>query len=218
MQAISTHADNHTRSFSASYKIVLILFVILAGTVSSVNAQVRMTGDRPQLFYGVGAFVSGSGHGTIFTESIGVQQFRNAYSVSACLQRRTMQVKGVRFTYAYELANNGSTLFSDSRKGSQQLNAFAFAQYLGKAPLSSGVANSENMVNPNQDLDWNDARLSTVELAAGVEFNVKIARRLQWKNSIGVSTYYRANYPAQMYNGRSSVVLTLGTGIAFIGS
>lgn len=193
------------------------LLLLLCTATLAARAQNNQHTNRPDISYGLSMGASGAGYGTLYMESISLTKYRSAFTVSACLQRRTMQFKGFQFGYSYELANNGSTFFSQSPRGSQQLSAFAYARYMHAAPLGKAMANAENMQNPTQDVDWNNVMLSTAEVAAGMEFNIKIGRRLIWNNYLGLTTFHRTTYDVPMYFGRTNVSLTLGTGITLAG-
>lgn len=203
-------------SFSAAGRIALLL-MLLCSYVITANAQVNQNSNRPDISYGLSMGASGAGFGTLYMESISMTKYRSTFTVSACLQKRTMQFKGFQFGYSYELANNGNTFFSQSPNGSQQLSAFAYARYIHGAPLGKAMAKAENMQNPTQDVDWNNVALSTAEAAVGMEFNIKIARRLVWNNYLGLATFHRTTYDVPMYFGRTNVSISLGTGITLVG-
>jgi hypothetical protein len=217
MDNTTTYASQQIfRSVSATKRVAL-LFMLLCSYVITANAQVNQNTNRPDVSYGLSMGASGAGFGTLYMESISLTKYRSTFTVSACLQKRTMQFKGFQFGYSYELANNGSTFFSQSPNGSQQLSAFAYARYIHGAPLGKAMAKAENMQNPTQDVDWNNVYLSTAEAAVGMEFNIKIARRLVWNNYLGFTTFHRTTYDVPMYFGRTNVSISLGTGITLVG-
>ncbi len=198
-------------------RTAVLIGMLGISTGNAVHAQNKSLQGHRYINYGLSMGVSGAGYGTLFMQSIGIQKYRKSFTASICMQRRTMQVKGLEAGFQYELVNNGNTDFNTSGNGRQQLNAFACVRYMNRAPLGKGMANAENMQNPTRDIDWNTILLSTVEGAVGVEFNIKIHNRLIWKNNIGLATYYRTAYPVPMYFGRTNISLMLGTGIMLAG-
>lgn len=195
-------------------KAIAAIFLLL-------SLQIRISAQNPlqnhvKLGGGVEQYVSGNIHGTVYSPYLALSKGKNVFTMGAVIQKRSLLMQGGKI--GYQRVITGGDRFAVDCDGERvderlQLNAFGYIQYVKNMSMSYTSTIIEERTNKKMDYNWNQLRLSTAELCAGVELHIKINQNISWKNYFGASVYYHLNYKQGMYHERILPVLLIGTGI-----
>jgi hypothetical protein len=204
------------RSLKSNFSSLILSIAIFAFILGHGHELLSQTLEsKAQLNVGIDASVSGTGLGAFYSGYVGVSKGRNIFNIGPCVQNRSMLVKGGRFCYAYLLTGykqrNSLSDLLEAPDQSIQLRFFTYLQYVDKLPLSNMAVAREEKLNSNER-DWTNLRFSTAEAGAGISLNIRVTKRIYWRNSLAIAGYYYTNYPGNMSHERGGVMLTLGTG------
>lgn len=179
--------------------VTVLSYILLAMAVfSSCRMFPQSSGSQVHLHMGADAFVSGCGHGVFYSAFAGFSKDRHIVSVGPCIQGRSMLMRGGRLCYSYILTGYKShgrlSDFMEEHNESIQLHFFSYAQYVDKLPFGYNAATREGELSGNER-SCRSLRFSTAEIGAGVSLNVRVSKRIYWKNSVALSAYYNINCP-----------------------
>ncbi|MBS1634486.1 MAG: hypothetical protein JST26_01100 [Bacteroidetes bacterium] len=210
-------------------KASLALFFISIFMLVTLHVKSQDFVKRKPVFgAGLNAQISGDGHGTFYTAYGQIRTGNNIFSLGACLQKRSSQLCGGRFTFTRvltgkELNDCDSSDLDENYNVSDnfrrvQLTIFGYVQYVNNIPLSYRSAQTEDIATSGTDRvmpNYSKAKLSTVEGGAGIGLNFKLSKNLIWGNYIGAGTYYYTKYTQGMYKDRIMPMVILGTSFSF---
>jgi hypothetical protein len=199
------------------------LFILLfAGVVSAQRFKPK---TKNYIGGGIENYSSGNWHGAVVSPYLNLTRGRNSFSAGPIIQHRAKEISGGKFNFSYNLTGKKAIQHIDeeeeeaedyvynAKPGILQLNVFCFGQYFNKALLSRSASETETKAANNNETNWNNVRVSTVEGGVGFELYVKFTPRISWRNFIAGSVYYHTNYIQGMYHEKAAPVLFLGTGI-----
>jgi hypothetical protein len=187
-------------------------------TVGQDSAK-KETPKKPYLGFGVDASVSNNGHGSLFGAHFSLAKGRSNFKLGPCFHRRSSELTGGRLSFSYVLSGmDGEEQlgmgFPESNNGSWRISLYSYVQYLNNTKLSYQRAKEETVLYADSVVkDWNEARLSTVEGALGVEMDVKLFNYIQWRTSVGLGVYSYLNYIPGMYQGQTGLIFMICSGI-----
>lgn len=195
-------------------------------------AQKRFERRKPVKVGGGMELVSpGNCHGVMFSPLLSLNKGKHSVFAAGYFQKRSYEFVGGRFGYSINLTDGCSrnTFWGEDEEDSLMislpaepenskpvfhLNAFFSTQYYHQSLLSKSSVNIETRTARDQSsANWSSYRMSTVELAAGVELNFRFSKRITWKNTVGVAVYNHLDYSIPMYSSKIAPTLMLGTGI-----
>jgi hypothetical protein len=195
--------------------IIILLFFFSVSTVKSQEAPKRST-----LGFGLEASISNNGHGSFFGAHLTYGKGRNTFRIGPTIHKRTLEFSGARLGYAYVLAGmDGEEQlgmgFPESNNGSCRISLYTTLQYINNTKLSYQRAKEETVLYADTAVhrDWNEVRLSTVELAVGAQIDVKLLNYLQWRTCVGLGGYTYLNYIPGMYQSRTGLIFMISSGI-----
>jgi hypothetical protein len=199
---------------SAAKRFQYVSFCV-ALTLICIHNISRAQGSKIQLGVGAGAYVSGSGHGTLYSGFATLSKGKHMFNLGPIIMKRCMHVKGLRLVYSHLLAgrdDNGLGKGLPYEGPELQLRFFSYAQYLHQAGLSYNKTRVETVTNRESQTDWNKVKLNTGEVGSGIELDVKM-KYVTLRNYITLATYYHFNYIKGMYHENLQPVITLGVGL-----
>jgi hypothetical protein len=183
-----------------------------------------MNAQQPQkkstLGFGLEASISNNGHGSFFGAHLTYGMGRSVFRIGPTVHKRTLEFSGARASFAYVLAGmDGEEQlgmgFSESNNGSCRISLYTTIQYINNTRLSYQRAKEETVLFADTTMtrDWNQVRLSTVELAVGAQIDVKLFDYLQWRTCVGLGGYTYLNYIPGMYQTRTGLIFMISSGI-----
>jgi hypothetical protein len=207
---LSSEKEKHSTRFSNNInaKKILVAFILVMSSWANCLRSQTETIAPHQFEINAGASVSGNGYGGIYSGGIVFINKQHSFNVSLNIQKRTMKARGAKFQYAYKFAT------SDDEK--TNLEFFGSLQYLDNLPLSFTIVSIEERADIEHIRNWNNLKLSAVEMAVGFGLNCKISRHLLFKNYIGIGPYYHTKHVEAMYHERSGIVLSLNTSLSLM--
>lgn len=193
----------------------ILLFLFSALTVKTQEPAKKST-----LGFGLEASISNNGHGSFFEGHITYGKGRNTIRIGPTIHKRTLELSGARLSYAYVLAGmDGEEQlgmgFSESNNGSCRISLYTTLQYINNTRLSYQRAKEETVLFADTTVtrDWNQVRLSTIELAVGAQIDVKLFDYLQWRTCVGLGGYTYLNYIPGMYQTKTGLIFMISSGI-----
>jgi hypothetical protein len=197
-----------------------IVFIIVCFFSVALSAQEKPV-KRSTLGFGLEASVSNNGHGSFFEGHLTYSKGRNTIRLGPCIHKRSMEFSGVRLSYAYVLAGMDGEeqlgmAFSESNNGSCRISLYTHLQYIHNTKLSYQRAKEESVLYSDsiaKARDWNQVRLSTVEVAVGAQIDVKLLNYIQWRTSVGLGAYSYLNYIPGMYQEQTGLIFFISSGI-----
>jgi hypothetical protein len=182
-------------------------------------AKAAKTQEEAQKFDpGVGfeGFISFNGHGPFLSGYGSFNSEKHSLKLGPMLQTRNMRLNGLKFTYSYSVARRERIILADEPRtvgGPFRFGFFTFAQYIHNGDLSVNRVEEEAVRNPERLTDWNGVKMSTLEGGAGFELSIRLSRRMQLRNFMGLSVYYHLNQPEGMYHEQMAPTLIFGAGL-----
>lgn len=222
-------------------KVMMILCLINVSTVtgqtsmrpksmSAVNNKIMQPYEdvvkrKPSLKFGIGAeaYVSGNAHGAFYAASLNLMSKRSIFSLSPCLQKRSLEVNGLKFGYSVALSGSKDRYDEDELKEMEKLEKGTkpemlelrlriYSQYTHQARLSYNASRVETITNPASNINYCQARFSTLEIAVCPELIINL-KSVKVRTYAGFTTFYHFNYLDHMYRPKFSPALVFGVGI-----
>jgi hypothetical protein len=159
--------------------------------------------------------VSANGYGGSTLPSLYVRYGRRSLFAGPVIQNRNFSVSGVQLHYTYSLTGVAA---GSKNPYEPELFAFISGAYNYKALMGNRTVREEQMANPSSiDNKICERTFKSAELFAGVGLRIKVLKRFQWTNAVGLGGYTSFNFPTAMnlYYNASNVGLVLRTGILF---
>lgn len=170
--------------------------------------------------FGLEASISNNGHGSFFEGHLTAGRGRSTFRIGPTFHHRSGEFSGGRLSYAYVLAGmDGEEQlgmgFSESNNGSCRISLYTTLQYINNTKLSYQRAKEETVLYADTAVhrDWNQVRLSTVELAVGAQIDVKLLGYLQWRTCVGLGGYTYLNYIPGMYQSKTGLIFMISSGL-----
>jgi hypothetical protein len=193
--------------------IFVLLFLLF-----QVKAQ--EPAKRSTLGFGLEASISNNGHGSFFGGHLTYTKGRNTFRAGPTFHHRSGEFSGGRISYAYILAGmDGEEQlgmnFSESNNGSCRISLYTTLQYINNTKLSYQRAKEETVLYADTAIhrDWNQVRLSTIEVAVGAQIDVKLLNYLQWRTCVGLGCYRYLNYIPGMYQTQTGLIFMISSGL-----
>jgi hypothetical protein len=199
--------------------MVRILYItILLFSLLQMRAQEPV--KRSTLGFGLEASISNNGHGSFFEGHLTYGKGRNTFRAGPTFHHRSGEFSGGRISYAYILAGMDGEeqlgmAFSESNNGSCRISLYTTLQYINNTKLSYQRAKEETVLYADtaNHHDWNQVRLSTIELSAGAQIDVKLLGYLQWRTCVGLGGYTYLNYIPGMYQSQTGLIFMISSGL-----
>jgi hypothetical protein len=179
-------------------------------------------GTKPLKYkFGIGfeTYTSGNAHGTFYSARVNLSRGKNVFGFGPCLQKRSMQVNGIKLNYSYLLTgiNEGydQDEIGENKKDPHdilELRLLVSLQYISNASLSYKASRVETVTNPESTINYNDMRFSTIEGAVCLELDVDL-KWIRIRNYMGASVFNHFNYMNGMYRPKCGPALMFGAGI-----
>ena len=212
----STIANAKTTLLNISFLITMLV------TFSNGKLIAQKDQKNARLNLGFEASVSGNSHGTLFTPYVGINKGRSSINIGANVQKRSWKLDGAKLFYSYVLTgyknnvhdidttwnDDGEEVIINNRL---QLHFLSYVQYMDNA-------SSCNYTLPVDETPGYEVKksaplhISTAEAGVGIGLRIKVLKKLYWRNFVTVSYFQHLNAPENMYQDKSGVMLTLGTG------
>ncbi|MBL7884611.1 MAG: hypothetical protein JNL69_11115 [Bacteroidia bacterium] len=210
-----------TRRKNVSTAKMFVTLLLTALSFYSYSQNKKATNYR--ITPGLGAFVSGNGHGAMYEGSLYLSNGKNVFSAGVLVQKRKTEFCGATFSYikplfSKEYAHYGLP-YQEFAERNVQLFLFSKGSYFHKSNLSYNTQTlEEKAFYTETDIipDFSTVRFSTVEVSAGFGLNVKLGSSLVWGNYIGFGTYYHLDYIQGMHHDRMAPVITFGTSLRML--
>lgn len=164
-------------------------------------------------------YVSGNAHGAYYTAAVNLSKGKSIFSAGPCLQKRSLEVNGIKLGYSYLLSGINDRYdqdeineLKDAPRDVLELRVLCFVQYLHKASLSYKASRVETITANESKINFNQVRFTTVEAALCMELDYNI-KRFKIKNYMGVSAFYHTDHLKGMYRPKCSPALMFGAGL-----
>jgi len=200
---------------------VIVMFALTLLSFCTYSQNNRQTNYK--VAPGIGTFISGDGHGTMYEGSLNLSNGKNIFSLGAIIQKRKTEFSGVSFSYVKPLFSRDYSYYGlpyeEFAEKNVQLFLFSKGSYIHQSRLSYNSEKLEEKAFYSEtDIipDFSSTKFSTVEAFAGFGLNVKLGSSLVWGNYIGFGTYYHLNYLKGMHHARMAPVIALGTSIRLL--
>jgi hypothetical protein len=198
--------------------LVASLICLLPGTsFSQTTTSQTATATNNKVVTGVSisSQVSANGYGGSTLPALYVKNGRRSLFAGPVIQNRNFKMSGVQLNYTYSLTG----LATGSKNPYEpELFAFVSGAYNYKALMGQHTLREEQLANPScMDNHITSYSFRSAELFAGVGLRLKVLKRFQWTNSVGLGGYASFNFPTAMnlYYNASNIGLVLRTGILF---
>jgi hypothetical protein len=191
-------------------------FLILICVFSSHTGVAQEEKQKFDPGVGVEGFISFNGHGAFLSGYGSLNSEKHSLKLGPMLQARSMRVNGLKFSYSYIAARRERVILADEPRsvgGPLRFGFFTFAQYIHNGDISVRRVEEESVRNPESTTDWKGVKLSTIEGGAGFELSIRLSRRMQLRNFMGLSVYYHLDHPEGMYHEQIAPTLIFGTGL-----
>lgn len=203
---------NYSNRF-CSCRMTLILGFFLSCFFTNAQAIINTT----TIGIATDRYIAGNPLGTFYSLQVNISKRKNNFFAGPVMQERSQLINGARVGYSRILSGEPGTFDCEGMPIDTrfQINCFSYIQYTDALPLSYKCTIVEERCNRQADYNWNKLRLTTIEMAMGFEFRVRITKSITWKNYFGASIYNILNYKQGMYHEKVAPVMLLGTGIQF---
>lgn len=215
--------------------VVALIICLLAINVSFAQRYERRTPDKVlkpvfiqeeeasmalkwKFGFGMDMYTSGNAHGTFYSARVHVSRGRSTFSFGPCLQKRLMQVNGIRLNYAYLLTGINEGYDQDEVGENKndphdilELRLLVSAQYIEKGGLSYKASRVETITNPESKINYNSIRFSTIEGSVCLDLGLN----LKWtrlRAYMGAGVFNHFDYMNGMYRPKCAPTLMFGTG------
>lgn len=172
-----------------------------------------------KLGLGLEAYTSGNAHGAYYSPRINVSKGKSMFSLGPCLQKRSLEMNGLKIGYSYLLSGINDRYdqdeineMKDDPSDILELRMLCYVQYLHNAKLSYNASRVETITNPENKVNYNEVRLSTIEAALCIELDINV-KWLKIRTYMGATSFYHTEYINGMYRPKYSPALIFGTGI-----
>jgi hypothetical protein len=176
---------------------------------------------RLPIRFGIGAetYIAGNAHGTFYSANLNLSRGKSLVSLGPCLQKRSLQLNGVKLSYSYLLSGINDRYdadelneMKDDPRDILELRLLCYVQYTHQAPLSYNASRVETITNPESKVNFNAVKFSTLEGALSAELDINL-KAVKIRTYMGFTTFYHFNYIDNMYRAKCSPALTFGAGI-----
>jgi hypothetical protein len=172
-----------------------------------------------KLGFGMDMCTSGNAHGAFYSGRINLSKGKSVFGVGPCLQKRSLQVNGLKLNYSYLLTGINEGYDTDEIGENKndphdilELRLLVSIQYINNASLSYKAARVETITSPESKTNYNKMRFSTIEGAVCIELDVDL-KWIRIRNYFGASVFNHFNYLNGMYRPKCAAALMFGTGI-----
>jgi hypothetical protein len=229
--------NNSLRSAKVQVNAIVCCLMIIGLFLSSHKALAQTElQNYNQIGLTFGSFISGNGHGSMYTPQICFNTKKSALYVGPCIQKRAMQFNGVRMAYSFVLNSKPKTAVEEDEEeieaayqyfgGSTPVKTstiatesrvnfklFVYAEYLKDNLLSNSMVKMETHVNRVEGVNWNTAKLSTIEGGIGGQIGLRLKKNVYLNAYITASFFYHTKYINNMHHEQYSPCITIGTNI-----
>ena len=217
-----------------SFKMALLIVCLVIKTkgISQISAssisdkvmtpvfdQVEKRRVPVKLGFGFETYASGNAHGAYYSPRIDLSKGKSLFSAGPCLQKRSLEINGVKLGYSYLLSGINDRYDQDETNKMKEdprdileLRMLCYVQYLHNAPLSYAASRVETITNEERKVNFNQVRLSTIEAALCIELDVNI-KWFKIRTYMGGTTFYHNDYINGLYRPKCSPALMFGAGI-----
>lgn len=171
--------------------------------------------------FGIGAetYVAGNAHGAFYSANLNLSRGKSLISLGPCLQKRSLQLNGVKLSYSYLLSGINDCYDADEVNEMKddpsdiiEFRILGYVQYTHQASLSYNASRVETITNPESKINFNEVKFSTLEGALAAELDINL-KALKIRTYLGFTTFYHFNYIDYMYRAKCSPALTFGAGV-----
>lgn len=221
-------------TFKIALKIVALFICLIGFSKGFAQLSSNLTPDKimkPEFLQtekkripirfglGIETYASGNAHGAYYSARLNISKGKSTFSLGPCLQKRSLEINGVKATYSYLLSGINDRYDEDELNEMKddpcdilELRMLCCFQYLNKAPLSYKASRVETITNNESKVNFNQVRLSTIEASLCIELDVNV-NCFKIRAYVGTTTFYHTDYINGMYRPKFSPALMFGTGI-----
>ena len=183
----------------------------------SILISTKMFSQNKKSGFGIStsSSISGAGFGTMYTPGIYYQFNKTKIELGLNIQKRKLNTSGAQINFEYLLFNDEKGCYNDGLMGNIELYSFATIRYNSSAYLSKGQVGREKKINPDNNVRYDNLKLSAIEGYAGFGVKIKLVDNLKWNNSIGFGGWQTLSGGNNLYREQSSVSLTLGSSLSY---
>jgi hypothetical protein len=196
---------------------------VMKPQLSAVLKQAEQKKRSVKFGFGLETYASGNAHGAFYSARVNVSKGKSVFSLGPCLQKRSLEMNGLKAGYSYLLSGSNDRYDEDELKTMKEeprdileLRMLCYVQYLNNAPLSYNASRVETITSVNGNINYNEVRLNTIEAALCAELDINI-KWLKIRAYMGATTFYHTNYLNGMYRPKCSPALIFGTGFIIPG-
>ncbi len=206
-----------TQTTTQKTRIIVTLigmFFILCLLSVTANAQLIEQNKKTAFGLSLESQVTANGYGATTLPGLYLKQGRRAYTLSATVQNRKLNMSGFQFSYAYSVTGLEAT----GNCNELELYFFTSAAYHYNAIMGRHTLKEEVLTNRTaNENSVGDLRFKSAELYAGVGIKVNLAKNLKWISSIGVGGYTSFDFPdhQKLFYDAKNAGLLLRTGIKY---
>lgn len=185
------------------------LLALFISPVSTAIAQNKNT-------LGVRSYIciTGSGHGASITPALFYRYNRTMISAGPVMNLQMKEVTGIQLGYEYAMTGACKKMATNHYNEKAELFAFGSLMYRPSACLSKKAVEMEQTAEMKTN-PYESMKVTTFEAYAGFGLKVKVLKRLQWANSIGIGAYISPNSPSEIYRPAANATLMVRTGLYY---
>ena len=192
---------------------LLVLFCVLSVCCISQSDIL----PKQRIGISIGSQLSGNGHGTLYEGAINLSNYENILSIGALVQKRKNEICGMSLAYTRPIfVERPAYCFEEGVGRDVQLFFYGKVQYIHQASLSFRAESLEDRYyteTNDENIDFKNYKMSTVEIMAGFGLNIRICKRFIWANSFGFGFYNHINHKMGMYCDKAGPEIILGTAL-----
>ena len=239
MKTILLTETSNTANAMKKRKFTISLFIITALLTVLFSSKLFSQEQKAKFNTGLETYMSGNGNGAFFSAYVGMDKGRSSLSIGPSIQKRSLKVNTGKLSYSYilagykkpqkklsmyERAKTNLSVIDSSKLDEEdfadydpkmQLRFYSYFQYTYNASVRHNIEimgeQPENIAD-SPAKTWDHMRISTAEIGIGAELQIRLAKKIWWKNTVSVSTYKHLNSPVPSCHNVSPISLTIGTG------
>ena len=193
---------------------------VMSSKIMQPYQETVKTGPAVKIGIGAETYGSGTAHGAFYCATINLSKKRSIFSFGPCLQKRSLELNGLKLGYSVALSGSNDRYDEDELKEMEkvkqpeilELRLRFFTQYTHNAKLSYNASRVETITNPESTINYYNARFSTIELAVCPELIVTY-KNVKLRTYAGFTTFYHFKHAETMYRPKFSPALVFGVGI-----
>ena len=205
-----------------------ILLVSLALNVKPAISQnsvidpelktVKRNKQTAYIGFGAEAYMNGDAHGTFYSAGITLERGNSILCIAPCMQKRSLEVNGGKISFSYLLSGINECYDNDrseSKNGLHdvvELRVLCNLQYTHKAQLSYCASRVETITTPENAINFNEVRFSTISATLGPEMDLYL-KKIKIRTYAGASFFHHFKYNASMYRPGMGTALVFGIGV-----